>query len=351
LEQEPLIIEEQTIYVEPISVDVPISTLEQRHENIYVDKTSMPKQDTHTRQEVHIEDVTTITYLDESMLIPHRISAASGEVSIKQYHIANMRNLFRFTRAYGQLEVTSKRLILKAEKHSFGRTTGVQKEHSINNITGLDIVSGNRLSITRLIIGLTTIGIVAAFFTWIVLWFTYGPLFSDVSMISEIPYIWMVIPRAIEGLREGWGQTISAYSIIFGLITGFGGLVLFFILREKYWLKQILLGMSLGGFSAVSLSYGVYAIILLSISAVVALVGLLLFAWLSELCVTVHSRDGISVCMVRGRRITDTLHGAAGAAYAEAAPGRDVDIAVRELGAIISDIQNLGLDGINKWRE
>jgi len=288
---------------------------------------------------------------DTAQLVPEHVSALSDEVPVKQYHIAQCRNLLRFNRAAGYLAVTSKRVIFKAERKS-SKTT-IQREHNIEGIAGIEAVSNCRLSAVRVFIGLITLVAVAALAAAGVIWFTHGGLRADayVGYFMAGPSLTMVLPWAIEGLREGWPHDIGSISLGVGLVAGFGGVALFFLLRGKAWFKLIFLGISVGGFGASALTYNLYAFVLMVLSMLLAAFGVVLFAWVPDLVISLVSKEGRVIRMVYGRRLVDVFYGAAGAGYAEVAATMETERAIRELGAVIGDIQAMGADGVEKWSE
>jgi len=288
-----------------------------------------------------------------TQLVPEHVCKISGEVPVKQYHISQCRNLLRFNRAAGYLAVTNKRVVFKAEAGFFGKKTIIQREHSIDNIAGFEAVSNYRLSAARALLGLITLATFAALTAAGVIWFTHGALRSDiyVGYFMARPSIGMVLPWAIEGLREGWSHDIGSVSLGVGLVAGFGGVALFFLLRGKFWIRLAFLGVSVGGFGASALTYNLYAFVLLVLSMMFAVLGLVLFAWLPDLVISVISKEGRVMRLVYGRRLADIFYGTAGAGYAEVAPVAATGDAIWELGAIIKDVQDMGADGVEKWKE
>ena len=292
--------------------------------------------------------------VETASLVPDYIAAIKNEEPIRQYHIANMRNFFRMTRAAGMLQITNKRVIFRAESHALGRTTATQREHAIEGIAGLDVASSYRLSISRLALGLVTMLAAAALVAWAVFWLTHGgmlPTNEYVVNLMRPPTPSDFMPIALfYGMLDSWPAVIDTISLAAGLVAGFGGIALFFILRGKFWVKQILMGVSVGGYIGVALTYNVYAFVLLVLSLVLAAVGLVMFAWLPDLVVIIRSKSGGCIPLVCARRPYDAWRGTMGLGYAEVAPAAETLDAVNELGAIIRDIQAHGVDGVRLWQ-
>jgi len=280
------------------------------------------------------------------------VDALTDEIQVKQYHIACLRNLFRINRAAGHLAITSKRIIFRAEKRSFGNKTIIQREHYIEDIRGIEAVCNYRVSATRILIGIMTLGVLAAIGAAGVLWFTYGSIWAEANAGHFVtqPPIHLIFSWAFMGLQEGWPHDIGYVSLGVGLIIGFGGVALFFLMRGRLWLKLAFLGLSVGGFGVAALAYNLYAFILLILSVFLAVFGLFVFSWVPDLVISVRRKEGVAMRLVYGRRLADVFKGRAGAGYAETAPTDKTADAIREIGAIIGDIRALGADGVAKWR-
>jgi len=283
-------------------------------------------------------------YKASTPMVSEQVSPLPGETPIKQYHMANLRNLLRIHRAAGHLEITNKRVIYRIEsptkrRKSTDHKSVIHSEYSIENIAGLEAANSYRFSICRCIIGLFAIVGNMAVMAWIVLSLTHG--FSLSASAGNVyfmarPPLRLVLPWAAQGLSNGWAADVGYSSIGAGLTAGFGGIVMFFLLRGKYLAKLFMAGSSFGGFAIVALSYNAYAFVLLVLGLLFAIFGLALFSWIPDLTVSLLSNEGVRICVVRGRRFTDALHGFFGIGYAEAAPAMETEAAIRELGAMIA---------------
>ena len=288
-------------------------------------------------------------------IVPDCIGVMEGEVPIRQYGIANLRNLLRLTRADGRIQVTNKRVIYRAEGRSMGKRTVAQHEYNINEVTGIEAVSHCRFSLLHTAVGLITVAAAAAIMGWIVLLFSshwggrvHLPWF--LRQANEFIDRQGFIAWARAWFIDGQGLDVSSISLIVGLVAGFGGIVLFFLLRGKFWLKLVMTGISLGGFVPVALADHIYSSVLLGISLLIAILGLVLFSRVPELVVSLHGKNDFRVVLVRARRrLAGMFHEPAGIGYAEAAPAPETEAAIDELGAIIRDVQAPGDTGVEKW--
>ena len=284
-------------------------------------------------------------------IVPDYVIPMADEVPIRQYNIASLRNLFRITRGAGYLQVTNKRVIFRADGQSVGGSAVVHHEVDIGEVSGLEAVNNHRFSITHLAIGLLTVVLGAALMMILTLaftdnWFTATPGQTAINAVREN------MRWAVYEIFAGRAHDISQVSLLVGLIIGFGGITLFFLLRRMFWLKLILLGLGLGGFMAVALTGNLYAYILLALAVIMAVLGLVLFSIVPDLVVTVSCVSGSRINLVRARRSLAAFfqgHSTASAGYAEIAPTAETEAAIQELGAVINDVNNLGDAGIERW--
>ena len=284
------------------------------------------------------------TYTHSSMqIVSDYVSFMADEVPVKRYNITELRNLIRVTRAEGRLQLTSKRVIFRAEGRRANRQ--VHREFAISEIAGIDAVSKYRFSLSHFVIGFMTVLIAAVFIA--IMTFMSG--WAVTNLFVSRPPVLDFIGHNLEQIVASWEADVSQLSLIIGLVIGFGGAALYFLLRRKFWLRLLLLGASLGAFFVVGLTGNDFAYVLLGASALVNMYGLVMFAILPDLTVIVYGKSGTYVDMVRAKSGRAGIFGRAGTGYAEAAPTPEASEAICELGAAIADIQNLGDAGVEKW--
>jgi len=84
-------------------------------------------------------------------IVPDGLKPNEGEIPVKQYNIAVLRNLFKLERAEGRMQVTNKRVIFRAAGRSVGGRTTLQHEFAINEIAGVEAVRNYKFSIQYLL--------------------------------------------------------------------------------------------------------------------------------------------------------------------------------------------------------
>jgi len=293
------------------------------------------KEETHTSTRTQPHEATAQSHA----------SAISDEVPVRQYYIADFRNWIRATRTEGHIQVTSKRIIFTAEGRGANGHGTVHQEFAISQIAGIGTTSGFRFSVPHFMIGLMSVFVAAILTSFAV--FMGG---------WAITTLFVSRPPVMEFMRESINQVIhyrilelSQLSLIFGLFAGFGGITLYFILRGKLWFRLMMLGVSFGAFFAVSLTGNTFAYVLFAAAVLVNIYGLVYFACLPDLVVSIYGKGGFIVDIVRGKTCLAVISGRIGAGYPEAAPTAETNSAIYELGAVISDINSHGDAGVAKW--
>lgn len=272
-------------------------------------------------------------------IIPECVRPNDSEIPVKQYEIATLRNRFTFityAKAIGRIQVTNKRVIFRAPGRSIvGRTT-LQQEFSIDEIAGLETRREYLFNIWDLLVAIITLVIGAA------------------------------IGGAIATLCAEGGIVLS---LLFGFIFGPVGAFLFFKLKRRWSLKLIAMGFS-AAMAIVGAGYGFeegdFAGFLAFFLAIIALVNILLaliamflnsFKPNLALIIKTKSASASAIDIVRKKRAIPFISpGGASESenhtgYYEILPLDNAEKSIREIGALINDIQKLGDFGIEKWQE
>jgi len=296
------------------------------------------------------EDTTGVMASEGTQIIPDQVVPTANEVTIRQYNVTTLRSLLRIPRGVGHMQITNKRLIYRSQGRSIGGSEVVHQEINISEITGIAAISNHRVSLTHVIIGLITMILGAIIMAIVTLAFTEG-WFSVAPHQPAIDGFLFNLQATIESFVAAYGRNISQISLLIGLMVGFAGIAIFFILRRMFWGKLVFLGTGLGGFFAVALTGNIYAYALLAIAVTMCILGLIVFCVVPDFVLEVSLKSG-NKTLVRARRsfaAVFTGHSTASAGYAEVAPTEDVEGAVQELGAIIADIQEMGVAGVERW--
>jgi len=266
------------------------------------------------------------------------------EVPIKQYNIAELRNWLRIGRTTGQMEVTSRRLIFTAKGRGTSNRGAIHKEFALDDISGIGFTGNYRFSAPHFMLGIISVFIVAvlmAVATFMGGW-AITTLFETTQPILDF------MRHSIDLVLDNQVVEVKQLSLILGLFAGFGGVTLYFLLRKRFWFRLMMLGVSFGAFFVVSLTGNTFSFVLLGLAGLICMYGLVMFAVLPDLIVTVYGKGGACVDIVRGKSYMAGVLGRT-AGYAEAASTMETYTAISEVGTIIADIQNHGDAGVNKW--
>ena len=242
-------------------------------------------------------------------IIPAIVKPTEGEIPVKQYNIAVLRTLLKFERAEGRMQITNKRLVFRAPGRSIGGRTTLQHEYSINEIAGIEARKNYRFSLLHMIGGY-----------WLI------------SLTFPIGYF---LTKWVSTLAEGLG-------IILGLLFGAAGVIAFFMVPKDFIFKLAVLGVSLGGIFLVVPLFNPLAYFLL----IITLFCLFLHFMRPNLIISIKNKmgSGEGPADIRRKTIKSDSTG-----FAEVMPTEEAEGAIREIGAIIKDIQTSGDLGLQKW--
>ena len=276
-------------------------------------------------------------------IVPESIAQDEGEIPVRQYDVAILRTRWQFKRAEGRMQVTNKRVIFRANGKSLMGRTLFQQEFAISEIGGLDLRRDWRFGGFDFIFGALVALLVNAIF------------------------------GGISGLISN--DNIAA-GITVALLFGLPLLVPFFILKKRFFLKMLSCAASVGLFTGVAggsflsslnpfgRSYygrgsdGSFMLIFVVIALVVELIALFLFSFKENLSITVKGKGGVGEAILvqadMGSGLLAKLLGRGNSGvncgFSEVLPTSATDTAIREVGAMINDIQALGDFGIEKWK-
>jgi len=277
------------------------------------------------------EENATNTYERNMKIVPDCIKTNDNEVPIKQYDLAVLQTKLKFMRAEGRLQVTNQRLIFRATGRSIRGRTTIQHHFNLNDIAGIEARKDYRFAALNLILGILA--------------------FLGIALLCNI---------FVSSLYEN--------AVAFAVILGIAGLVPFFIIKRMFLAKLLCCAVSFGslmggssvgtvlvgglgglggyggygGYGGSGLNVGV--LILAIISSIISFVALLLFAFKPNLVFTVKTKGGGSVMEIRRKAKKEEYTG-----YEDVLPWKDTEKAIREVGAMIHDIQTLGKHGVDKW--
>ena len=404
----------------------------------------------------------TDVYERKMNIIPENIRANENEIPVKQYNVAVLRNMMKFERAEGRLQVTNKRMVFRAAGRSLGGRTSLHHEYKVDEIAGIEARSNYRFSFCYLVLAFLIISLASAIlyspsdlmnvipglggggrFSTIMrpthLIRAHNNVTAAVSRRAQaeeaiIPFEEMIAharqneefaaenaregiqrTRRVETGRDWWGnmqyrnetyrdtsaeglreaQTLLAeataeregleaeeaeaqrelaaalanetsmirrrasadnlwrvFIVVFALVLGIGGIIPFFTMYKKFGLKLFLLNFSMYGFSLALATTGFrFFNILYFLAVLTTLVCIFIFCFRPNLVISIKNRVGTGVGPVdiRAGTFSNRLMELTG--FAEVLPTEETEGAIREIGAMIGDIQKLGDQGAQNWKQ
>jgi len=340
----------------------------------------------------------TDTYERGMKIVPECISPNEGEIPVKQYDISVMRNPLRFERSEGRLQITNKRAIFRAVGRSVGGRTTLQQEFAIDELSGIEAHRNYRFGFIYLLIGIIVFSLMAAIgggiFTSLNEVFTENRRASVFAQIERADDRYRADREQIQQRHSGdsqrmqeelrrlderhqnnrerlqnrlRGSSISFFGVVMFII-GLAGLAAFFLLRKRWLLKLAILGISsaafAGGMINVFFSFfagntggiasGMLSIIFGFLTLLLSIIGLALYCLKPNLVLLIKTKGGLegaAPIKIQRSRAFWSWKQDEGTGFAEVFPTDETESAIREINAIINDIQKLGDHGVNKWQQ
>lgn len=262
-------------------------------------------------------DKSTDYYERGKAIVPDLVSPCEGEIPVKQYHLVNIRARLIGMWAEGRLMVTNKRILFRASGRSFVGRTLMESEYTMDEISGIQISQGVRFSLFDFLIGLlllsTSIYIPAVFLREAVGWFSVALFFLaglvGIFLLPRRQYRWKLV---CIGLMQG--------SCILSMFL------------DKGDLNSVIIISALSSmFMTVLVPISIFFLIMAGMKAAVDI----------QIMCKSGTAAAVNVC---GLKRDLPL-------WTQILPTQETERSIQEVGAIITDIQQLGDYGIEKWKE
>ena len=268
-------------------------------------------------------------------IVPDIIAANDGEVPIKQYNIAKLRTRITLSKAEGRLQVTNKRVIFRATGRSIMGKVTLHEEFSVSELAGAEFRNRPEFNIFNFFVALIITGLFGA---------------AGFGISNE--------------LENGF---FTFLAIVLALVVIPGWFVIGLLLRKmnsynKFYVPRLIVVALIGGFLAGrTFDYGeginYFNTVLFGLLDLLALINVLLIAFVPNLVIKIKtkgSHSGIEVMKEEPMALLAFLFGKAkedNSGFLEVLPWVDTDIAIKEFGTMIDDINTLGDAAIEKWKQ
>ena len=257
-------------------------------------------------------------------IVPDLIEPCEEEIPIKQYDVGRVRRRLDFSWGYSRIQVTNKRIIQRTVGRSIIGKDMQYQEFAIDDIAGLSFNKGKQFAF-------------GDFLLWLILSAIVGALGAGLGALFDGDEAGVVVGAIFDVLAIGcW-----AY-IRFGQKKSSNVLFTF--------LFALPVGMAITAFGRIGYGYDEEALIVPAILSWICAIFYLVYLVRSSLLPSisllvktrVYASEGASVSA--GWRITKFKISAI------ILPGSDTENALREIGAIITDVQKFGDYAIDKWK-
>ena len=280
-------------------------------------------------------------------LLPRHLTPAEGELTVRAYHCTTLASRLVNLKAQGYLTVTNKRVVFYARGSSYGGESVMHSEVPVADVSGINTYKGTYFSISHLL---------GAFFAS----FVVGSIISAI-VTAVVGIVTAALIKNSADVNEA--QIASVFIGILAVVIIIGSRS---FARDKIW-RPILAGSGtfllaasgsvnfvsdLAGSLFGNREGGLGTVLLIGafIAGIYALVTFFQYAVRETMSLTIGSKGGAyTPIAITGVSVLGIFNTAALKALS-AGPASDAEAMIREIGAVISDIQTLGDLGVDKWK-
>lgn len=291
-------------------------------------------------------------------LLPESLTPAENEQEVRSYHCTSFKSALLSLNAEGYLVVTSKRVVFHAFGSSFAGKSILQSEVPIEDVSGISIYKGSYFSFTHLIgsffLSMVSIGMVNAFLASIIFALTRSVL-QDQSFSN------------LDNLQTTANSLYIGFQIMLWIIAFTSFAVSSFLAKDNILRSAFA---SLAAFTLTelgSINYLTSEIqnyinseqnsggsgFVLTLSLIAGIYAFVCFFWYARrptMSLAVGSKGGSSTPIAISGISSFGIYNTAASKALSAEPAEDAEALVRELGAMVMDIQGSGDLGVNQWR-
>ena len=276
------------------------------------------------------EEETIDVFERNKQIVPDIIKPDDGEQPIRQYKVAKLRSRILQKYAEGKLQITNKRIIFRAAGFSLLGRTCLQYEFAINEVGGIEAKKSFRIS-----------------FLNIILYILFACPFADVC----------------QEIFELFNNKSVLWASFVGSILSIALTSVFFIFKKRFLIKYMAVSAAMGIMTGISniasnlfdmaLGNFVFGITdaLLSIVTFMWVFNLMILSFVPELRLVIRTKSAGEAIQIRKKvwfsffyeptEYTD---------FSEVLPWTDSNQAIKEVNAIIGDLQTMGDFAIEKWK-
>lgn len=283
-------------------------------------------------------------------IVPEIIVPCEGEKEVKQYHCTHLKSRLLALKAEGVLQVTNKRAIFRASGSSITGNSIIQSEVPIEDISGISMYKGTYFSLKHFILAVIAFLLINPIFSAVLGIFSLSRSFSSSANSNDLATTIQVI-CAILGVI---GIIAVPRKYIWNSILGGISTVSFFMVAGGSLLSSLGGGLLGGGryggsFGIGSKSNMAWIAIFGVITLIYTIVAIFLYARRLTMSLSIGSKGGSSTPIYISGVSSFGIANSAAPKAIEAEPTDETEELIRELGAMIMDIQKLGDYGIERW--
>lgn len=288
-------------------------------------------------------------------IVPDCISASEGEVPVKQYTVAKLRSRILgipYRTALGSLQVTNKRVIFRAPGKCIAGRTTLQQDFAIDEIAGIEARREYAFNFWDFLLAIF-VHLLGGLIAGIIINLIGNGFYS-----RSDDAIWFVFMSAAIGIGcyFAFFRMFKKWLLkVLCLGAGLSALVSMGIILERCGVREYYDWYSGSYYSEGSEFYSIWSVFCYIAAVavwVLLIVSIFIYCIRPNLVLSIKTKSAIDAIVIKRQAVKiNQLVGGDHTGYTEILPEKDAESSIRELSAIIGDIQKLGDFGIEKWKE
>jgi hypothetical protein len=278
-------------------------------------------------------------------LLGEYLTPADREDTVRTYHCTSLISRLLGVQAEGYLTVTNKRVVFYAYGSSYAGKSVLHNEVPIADVSGLSTYKGTYFSIGHFLAAVIVSVVAGNFITAIVgvlVGAIVAALFRETPDV-DIAQVVSVVLSALGVIAALVSRSYARDRLLRPIFATTGGFLL---------AASGTIGFAIGSLARLQGREGGFGTLLLIGAFVVGIYAFITYFWYARregMSLTIGSKGGASTPIAIAGISVFGLFNTAALKALTAEPAPDAEAMIKELGAVISDIQAMGDLGVQKW--
>jgi hypothetical protein len=270
------------------------------------------------------------------------ISPSNGEKEVKKYVCTYLKSKIIRLQARGTIAVTNKRVIFRASGSSASGRSILQSETPLEDVSGINVYKGTYFNIKSLVLGIAIFTLSIIFWPTIINMLSFSTknillvesiIFAVASLLVLLKAPNDILPKAISGSIAFNSFKMIAYAP-----------------TEKSLLSETAIRSAFSEARVEDKQGNLeWVMIFAIVTLIITFIYLILSSRRETMSLAIGSKGGSSTPIYISGVSSWGISNNAAVKAIEAEPAEEAEVMIKELGALILDLQHMGDYGIEKW--